>query len=89
MPKIGWTTPELSEPLKDWISENLPELDCKLFFNLPEQPKPKNPKKKNGYFVYICPYCERKVRATSELLISCGGAVGDVHAPADMELETE
>lgn len=89
VPEIGWTTPELSDSLKAWISGNLPELDCKIVFNLPEQSKPKNPKKKNGYFVYICPYCERKVRATSKLFITCGGAVGDVHAPADMELETE
>lgn len=89
VPKIGWTTPELSDNLKDWISENLPKLDCKLFFNLPEQPKPKNPKKKNGYFVYICPDCEQKIRATKEGIYLCGGTDAEPHNPERMELETE
>ena len=44
-----------AKPLKGDGFPRMPWI-VKLFFNFCRSTKPKNPKKKNGYFVYICPY---------------------------------
>lgn len=87
MPKIGWTTPSVSYSLSVWIDENLPKVTCALVFNLPEKVKSKNPKKKSGYYKYICPLCEATARTTKEMYISCEGVTGDVHPIMQMELD--
>lgn len=47
------------------------------------------PKKKSGYYNYICPMCKAKVRATkANLLIGCFGSADKQHNPGVMEIES-
>lgn len=45
------------------------------------------PKKKSGYYVYCCPVCAVKVRATKLRVLACMGGVEETHEPAMMVIE--
>lgn len=67
----------------------------------PKKPEPKDesgegesepedeqtPKKKSGYYVYCCPECKAKARATKIQLIACMGTPEEKHMPQMMQIE--
>lgn len=87
--KQGWATREMSEGLKEVYNEITQ--GAKITFKWersvkPEEPKGKEggeetkPKKKSGYYMYVCPECGAKIRTTKEgLIIACGGTAENKH----------
>lgn len=89
----GWATREMSEELKEVYNEITQ--GAKITFKWersvkPTEPKEKEepqegeeepkPKKKSGYYIFVCPECGAKLRTTKDgMIIACGGTKENKH----------